>query len=93
MFSSTHTNGKNATLGTARIATQEEEDVQDEKDPFDKYAVVMNDEEQYSIWPEHRALPNGWKAAGHTGSKAECLEYIEEHWVDMRPRSLRERHG
>jgi MbtH protein len=67
--------------------------MQDEQDPFDKYAVVMNDEEQYSIWPAHRDLPNGWKAVGHTGSKAECLEYIEENWTDMRPKSVRERHG
>nr|QEO74165.1 mbtH-like protein [uncultured bacterium] len=67
--------------------------MQDEKDPFDVYTVVVNDEEQYSIWPEHRSLPLGWSAVGYTGSKAECLEYIEEHWTDMRPKSLRERHG
>lgn len=65
--------------------------MEDEKDPFDSYSVVINDEEQYSIWPSHRDIPNGWKAVGPTGSKAECLEYIEQNWVDMRPRSVRER--
>ena len=67
--------------------------MQDEKDPFDTYAVVMNDEEQYSIWPAHRDLPNGWKTVGVSGPKAECLEYIEKTWVDMRPKSVRERLG
>lgn len=67
--------------------------MQDEKDPFEKYSVVMNDEEQYSIWPAHRELPAGWKAVGVTGPKAECLEYIEKTWTDMRPKSVRERLG
>lgn len=55
------------------------------------YAVVVNHEEQYSIWPEQRELPLGWKLAGKTGSKAECLAYIEEVWTDMRPLSLRKK--
>ncbi|HEX2058803.1 MAG TPA: MbtH family NRPS accessory protein [Actinomycetota bacterium] len=63
----------------------------DDSDPFDTYTVVVNDEEQYSIWPHGRALPLGWKEAGRTGSKQECLEYVEEVWTDMRPRSLREK--
>ncbi|WDD92412.1 MbtH family protein [Burkholderia sp. FERM BP-3421] len=54
-----------------------------------EYVVVMNDEEQYSIWPSERELPPGWREAGKRGVKAECLAYIEEVWVDMRPRSLR----
>ena len=54
-----------------------------------QYSVVMNGEEQYSIWPEGRDLPAGWTAAGKTGTKAECLAYIEEVWIDMRPLSLR----
>ena len=54
------------------------------------FLVVVNHEEQYSIWASHRALPAGWRAAGKSGSKAECLEYIDEHWTDSRPRSLRE---
>ena len=53
------------------------------------YTVVMNHEEQYSIWPVDRELPLGWKEAGKTGSKDECLAYIEEVWTDMRPLSLR----
>lgn len=53
------------------------------------YKVVVNDEEQYSIWPAGRELPLGWKPAGKEGLKAECLAYIEEVWTDMRPLSLR----
>jgi MbtH protein len=55
------------------------------------YQVVVNDEEQYSIWPADRELPLGWKYAGKTGTKAECLAYIEEVWTDMRPLSLRKK--
>lgn len=53
------------------------------------YTVVVNDEEQYSIWPAHRELPRGWRDAGRTGSKPDCLAYIETVWTDMRPLSLR----
>jgi MbtH protein len=53
------------------------------------YTVVVNHEEQYSIWPADRELPLGWKDAGKTGSKQECLDYIKEVWTDMRPLSLR----
>ena len=53
------------------------------------YQVVVNDEEQYSIWPADRELPLGWSFAGKTGPKGECLAYIEEVWTDMRPLSLR----
>ena len=55
------------------------------------YKVVLNAEEQYSIWPKNRANPNGWTDAGKEGSKAECLEFIEQVWTDMRPLSLRRR--
>jgi MbtH protein len=55
------------------------------------YVVVMNDEEQYSIWPDDKRMPDGWRAVGTRGSKAECLQYIEETWTDMRPLSLRKR--
>jgi MbtH protein len=54
-----------------------------------QYTVVMNHEEQYSIWPAERELPLGWTAAGKAGTKAECLAHIEEVWTDMRPLSLR----
>ncbi len=53
------------------------------------YAVVVNHEEQYSIWPEYKEIPRGWRAVGKTGLKAECLAYIKEVWTDMRPLSLR----
>ncbi|MBS1790645.1 MAG: MbtH family protein [Acidobacteria bacterium] len=55
------------------------------------YKVVVNHEEQYSIWPDHRELPLGWAYGGKTGTKAECLKYIEEVWTDMRPLSLRKK--
>jgi MbtH protein len=53
------------------------------------YVVVVNDEEQYSIWPEGRDVPAGWHPAGEAGTKAECLEHIDRVWTDMRPLSLR----
>lgn len=53
--------------------------------------VVVNDEEQYSIWPQGRQLPLGWREAGKTGSKEECLAFINEVWTDMRPLSLRKK--
>ena len=54
------------------------------------YNVVVNDEEQYSIWPDFKEIPAGWKSVGKSGPKAECLAYIDEVWTDMRPKSLRE---
>ena len=56
-----------------------------------RYTVVINHEEQYSIWPADRAVPLGWKAVGVEGTKAECLAHIEEVWTDMRPLSLRQK--
>lgn len=55
------------------------------------YLVVLNDEEQYSIWFAGRELPAGWRAEGTSGTRAECLDHIERVWTDMRPRSLRRR--
>jgi len=57
---------------------------------MEKYDVVMNDEEQYSVWRVGREVPAGWRSVGVRGTKDECLGYIEEHWTDMRPRSVRE---
>jgi len=54
-----------------------------------RYRVVVNDEEQYSIWPEGKDAPAGWREAGKAGTKGECLAYIETVWTDMRPLSLR----
>ena len=58
-------------------------------DPSVQYKVVINHEEQYSIWPAHRENALGWTDAGKQGSKQECLDYIGETWTDMRPLSLR----
>jgi MbtH protein len=55
------------------------------------YKVVVNHEEQYSIWPAHRENPLGWSDAGKEGLKAACLEYVKEVWTDMRPLSLRKK--
>lgn len=53
------------------------------------YTVVMNYEEQYSLWPTYKDIPMGWSEVGKQGSKQECLTYINEVWTDMRPLSLR----
>ena len=57
----------------------------------EKYKVVINHEEQYSIWPTDRENALGWQDAGKEGTKEECLAYIEEVWTDMRPLSLRKK--
>ena len=62
---------------------------QDEREDTTIYKVVLNHEEQYSIWPADRENAPGWNDAGKSGTKAECLEYIKEVWTDMRPLSLR----
>jgi MbtH protein len=54
------------------------------------YKVVVNHEQQYSIWPSERENALGWKDVGKSGTKAECLTYIKEVWTDMRPLSLRQ---
>lgn len=55
------------------------------------YSVVLNDEEQYSIWPTGRPVPAGWRKEGVEGTKDVCLAHIDEVWTDMRPLSLRRR--
>ena len=62
---------------------------QSDREDTTVYTVVCNHEEQYSIWPADRELPLGWTAMGKTGTRAECLAYVEEVWSDMRPLSLR----
>jgi MbtH protein len=54
------------------------------------FVVVVNAEEQYSVWPAVRAVPDGWRAVGVTGPKSDCLEHISAAWTDMRPLSLRQ---
>jgi MbtH protein len=61
----------------------------DEREDTTVYKVVVNHEEQYSIWPADRDNPLGWRDAGKNGLKQECLDYIGEVWTDMRPLSLR----
>ena len=53
------------------------------------YLVVINDEQQYSIWAADSPLPDGWYEEGFSGQKDDCLEHIEQVWTDMRPLSLR----
>ena len=53
------------------------------------YIVLVNHEEQYSLWLADKDIPLGWKAVGKPGSKDECLAYVKEVWTDMRPLSLR----
>jgi MbtH protein len=57
--------------------------------PEADHLVVLNDEEQYSIWPVGRELPAGWREAGFRGPEPECLDHIAEVWTDMRPLSVR----
>ena len=63
----------------------------EEREDTTVYKVVVNHEEQYSIWPADRENPLGWTDIGKGGTKAECLVYIKEVWTDMRPLSLRKR--
>jgi len=61
----------------------------DDREDTTTYKVVVNHEEQYSIWPSEKKFPPGWTPTGKIGSKTECLAYIKEVWTDMRPLSLR----
>jgi MbtH protein len=62
----------------------------EEDDDSDRvFLVVVNDEDQYSIWPRDRELPAGWRPEGTEATKRECLEHIDRVWTDMRPRSLK----
>ncbi len=53
------------------------------------YLVLINHEEQYSLWPSYKPIPDGWKAVREECTKSECLAYVDEVWTDMRPLSLR----
>lgn len=61
----------------------------DDTEDTTTYRVLVNDEEQYSLWLADRESPPGWRDTGRRGSKAECLAYVREVWTDMRPASLR----
>ncbi|MET7745010.1 MbtH family protein [Streptomyces sp. NPDC005385] len=62
--------------------------------PFDdedgRFNVVVNDEEQHSLWPAFAEVPAGWRVVFGEAARAECLKYVESNWTDLRPRSLRE---
>lgn len=62
-----------------------------DQDPFETYQVVTNEEEQYSLWPTTKPLPAGWTTLDVTGSKQDCLAYIESAWKDILPLSVRKR--
>lgn len=61
----------------------------DGQEDLTRYKVVLNHEEQYSIWPADCENPLGWRDAGKSGTKAECLAFVKEVWTDMRPLSMR----
>lgn len=58
-------------------------------DDNEEMKVLVNDEEQYSLWPVYLEVPVGWRETGMAGSKSDCLEYVKATWTDMRPKSLR----
>ncbi|MCC8246469.1 MbtH family protein [Saccharothrix luteola] len=62
----------------------------DEHANYHEFLVVVNDEEQYSVWFADRDLPPGWRAEGTRGTREDCLAHIDRVWTDMRPRSVRE---
>ena len=61
----------------------------DELGTTDRFVVVVNDEEQHSLWPAYRSIPAGWRDVGYAGSRQDCLAYIEKHWTDITPLSVR----
>ena len=61
-----------------------------DEDDTRTHKVVVNHEEQYSIWPTDRETPAGWRDAGKSGTRSECLAHIKDVWTDMRPLSVRE---
>jgi len=67
--------------GNRRMASEENDDKT-------VHRVLVNEEEQYSLWPKDNPIPNGWKLVKE-GTRAECLQYVKEVWTDMRPLSLR----
>ena len=58
------------------------------EDDNSEYLVLINHENQHSLWPAWREIPAGWSAVGPKGKRQECLDWIEAHWIDMRPKSL-----
>ncbi|MFE9427036.1 MbtH family protein [Kitasatospora sp. NPDC006697] len=62
--------------------------------PFDdadgRFFVLVNDEEQHSLWPSFAEVPAGWRVAFGAEDRQQCLEYVEQNWTDLRPKSLRD---
>ena len=58
------------------------------EDADGRYLVLVNDEGQHSLWPAHLATPPGWRQAFGAAARQDCLDYVDEHWTDMRPTSL-----
>ena len=54
-----------------------------------EYQVLVNHEEQYSLWPGFKEIPKGWEQVGPVGTKDECLAWVEEVWTDITPLSVR----
>ena len=81
--------GAEANAATGAICVLEGEVTAEDEEDATIYTVVVNAEEQYSIWPSHKPTPRGWRSVGKEARKAECLAYINETWTDMRPLSLR----
>jgi MbtH protein len=65
--------------------------IEDVNEDGREYTVLVNAEEQYSLWVKNKTIPAGWRAVGKEGTKAECLKYVDEVWTDMRPLSLRKK--
>jgi len=63
------------------------------EDEVGRYVVLVNDEEQYSLWPAAKMVPAGWRPVGKEGSEQECMAFVDEVWTDMRPLSLRRAGG
>ena len=66
---------------------------EEDEDDDQNWRVVINDEEQYSIWRTDRELPLGWREEGKVGTRQECLDHIDAVWTDMRPLSVRKQMG
>lgn len=60
------------------------------EDDSRRYVVLSNDEEQYSLWPATMEVPGGWTVVHSADTRQACLEYVEQNWTDMRPKTLRE---
>ncbi|HEX5996579.1 MAG TPA: MbtH family NRPS accessory protein [Jiangellales bacterium] len=60
-----------------------------EEQELTRWAVLVNDEEQYGLFPADRPVPGGWRPAGFTGTAADCQAYVNDRWTDLRPATLR----